>query len=93
MRISRPAAQPARAPAAQTIRFQNPAPRASPAGISGSANVDRNGWNANVRGTVGNANRNAFIEVGAGGAHGGRPSGSIMAGTLSADLSCILPLS
>ncbi len=93
MRISRPASQPARAPAAQTIRFQNPNARASPAGISGSANVDRNGWSANVRGTVGNANRNAFIEVGAGGAHGGRPSGSVMAGTSPAALSCILPRS
>jgi hypothetical protein len=93
MRISRPAPQPARGPAAQTIRFQNPNPRTSPAGISGSANVDNSGWSANVRGTVGNANRNAFIEVGASGAHGGRPSGSIMAGTSPADLPCIMPRS
>ena len=93
MRISRPAAAPARPAPMPTIRVQNPAPRTSPAGISGSANVDRNGWSANVRGTVGNANRNAFIEIGAGGAHGGRPSGSVMAGTSPAALSCILPRS
>ena len=91
MRISRPA--PARAPAPQTIRFQNPNPRTSPAGISGSANVNNSGWSANVRGTVGNANRNAFIEVGAGAAHGGRPSGSVMAGVPPAALSCIMPRS
>ena len=63
-----------------TIRVQNPAPRQSPAGISGSANVNNGGWNANVRGTVGNANRNAFVEVGASGGFSGRPSGSVMAG-------------
>jgi hypothetical protein len=91
MRISRPAPQPARPAPMPTIRVPNPAPRSSPAGISGSANVDRNGWNANVRGTVGNANRNAFIEVGAGGAHGGPVSGSIMAGTSPTTMPRILP--
>jgi hypothetical protein len=90
MRISRPANINTRPAPMPNIRVQNPNPRTSPAGISGSANVDRNGWSANVRGTVGNANRNAFIEVGAGGAHGGRPSGSIMAGTSTAALLCIL---
>jgi hypothetical protein len=64
----------------QTIRIPNPNPRTSPARFSGSANANNQGFSGTGRVTVGNANRNAFVQGQVGGGWSGRPSGSVMAG-------------
>ena len=64
----------------QTIRIHNPNPRTSPAGVSGSFNANNQGFSGTGRVTVGNANRNAFVQGQVGGGWSGRPSASVMAG-------------
>jgi hypothetical protein len=64
----------------QTIRFPNPNPRTSPAGVSGSFNANNQGFSGTGRVTVGNANRNAFVQGQVSGGWNSRPSASVMAG-------------
>lgn len=51
----------------QTIRIPNPNPRTSPAGVSGSFNANNQGFSGSGRVTVGNENRNAFVQGQVGG--------------------------
>jgi hypothetical protein len=64
----------------QTIRFPNPNPRTSPAGVSGSFNANNQGFSGTGRVTVGNANRNAFVQGQVSGGWNSRPNASVMAG-------------
>ena len=63
-----------------SIRFPNPNPRTSPAGFSGSFNANNGGWSGTGRITVGNENRNVFVQGQATGGWSGRPSLGGMAG-------------
>lgn len=56
------------------ISFSNPNPRTSPAGLSGSFNANNGGWSGTGRITVGNENRNIFVQGQASGGWSGRPS-------------------
>jgi hypothetical protein len=65
----------------QTISFPNPNPRTSPAGFSGSFNANNHGYSGSGRVTVGNENRNLFLQGQVGGGwSGGRPSFGGMVG-------------
>jgi hypothetical protein len=65
----------------QTISIPNPNPRTSPAGFSGSFNANNHGYSGSGRVTVGNENRNLFIQGQVGGGwSGGRPSFGGMVG-------------
>ena len=80
MRISAPAFRPAPAPAMPTIRVPNPAPRVSPAGFSGSASANNEGYSVSARQTFGGVNRNVFVEGQVSGAWGQQPSFGGMVG-------------
>ena len=62
------------------ISFSNPNPRTSPAGFSGSFNANNGGWSGSGRITVGNENRNVFVQGQASGGWSGRPSFGGMVG-------------
>lgn len=62
------------------ISFSNPNPRTSPAGLSGSFNANNGGWSGTGRITVGNENRNIFVQGQASGGWSGRPSFGGMVG-------------
>ena len=65
----------------QTIRL--PHPRISPAGFSGMFNANNQGYSGTGRVTVGNENRNLFLQGQVGGGWSGRPSfGSMVGGQL-----------
>jgi hypothetical protein len=64
----------------QTIRFPNPNPRTSPSGVSGSFNANNQGFSGSGRVTVGNENRNAFVQGQVDGGWSGRPSFGGMVG-------------
>ena len=80
MRISTPAARPAAPIQTQVIRIANPAPRTSPAGLSGTINANNQGYSATARATVGNANRSVFVEGQVSGGYSGQPSFGGMVG-------------
>ena len=64
----------------QTLSFPNPSTRTSPAGFSGSFNANNQGYSGSGRVTVGNENRNLFLQGQVGGGwsqlrrHGRRPN-------------------
>jgi len=64
----------------QTIRISNPNPRTSPSGISGSFNANNQGYSGTGRVTVGNPNRNLFVEGQVSGGWSTRPSFGGMVG-------------
>ena len=80
IRMAAPAPRPAAPIQTQTIHFANPAPRVSPAGISGTINANNQGYSATARATVGNANRSVFVEGQVSGGWSGSPSFGAMAG-------------
>jgi hypothetical protein len=63
----------------QTISIPNPNPRTSPAGFSGSFNASNQGYSGSGRVTVGNENRNLYLQGQVGG-WSGRPSFGGMVG-------------
>lgn len=67
----------------QTLQFTNPNPRTSPAGLSGSFNANNQGYSGTGRVTIGNENRNLFIQGQVGGGWSGRPNiGAMVGGTI-----------
>jgi hypothetical protein len=65
----------------QTLQFTNPNPRTSPAGFSGSFNANNQGYSGTGRVTIGNENRNVFVQGQvSGGWSGGRPNVGGMVG-------------
>ncbi len=67
----------------QTIRIPNPTQHASPAGISGSTNVNNQCYSGSGRITIGTPNRSIFVEGQVGGGWSGRPSfGGMVGGTI-----------
>jgi hypothetical protein len=64
----------------QTISIQNPTPRTPAPVFSGSANINNQGYSGSGRITVGNPNRNLFVEGQVGGGWSGRPSFGGMVG-------------
>ena len=67
----------------QTLQVTNPNPRTSPAGLSGSFNANNQGYSGSGRVTIGNENRNLFIQGQVGGGWSGRPSvGGMVGGTI-----------
>ena len=83
IRMTAPAARPAAPIQTQVIRIPNPAPRTSPAGLSGTINANNEGYRATARATVGNANRSVFVEGQVSGGWNGQPSlGGMVGGTI-----------
>jgi len=64
----------------QTISIPNPNPRTSPAGFSGSFNANNQGYSGSGRVTIGNENRNLFVQGQVGGGWNSRPSFGGMVG-------------
>ena len=64
----------------QTISIPNPNPHTSPAGFSGSFNASNQGYSGSGRVTIGNENRNLYLQGQVGGGWSGRPSFGGMVG-------------
>lgn len=65
----------------QTLQFTNSNPRTSPAGFSGSFDANNQGYSGTGRVTIGNENRNVFVQGQVSGPWaGGRPNVGGMVG-------------
>jgi hypothetical protein len=79
--VMKPAApRPAPPPAMPSIVVSNPAPRQSPAGLSGTVTANNEGYNVTARQTFGGVNRNVFVEGQMSGSWDGQPSFGGMVG-------------